>query len=92
MSSALKASRALWNRSALDLRSDEQLAQIMDRGALVDWAELHTLAAGDPSLRARMRGVVERVAMGFPGFWLATLASLGEPAEWDRPLPKEVGT
>ena len=91
MSSGLPGSRALWNRSALDLRSDEQLAQIMDRGTVADWAELRDLAAADPFLRVRIGKVVQSVAIGFPGFWRATLASLGEPVDWDRPLPREVG-
>lgn len=92
MSSTLSESRALWNRRFLDLRSDEQLAQLMDRGTVADWAELRALAAADPALRARMRNVVDRVALGFPGFWRATLASLGESVDWDRPLPEEIWT
>jgi len=33
----LTHSPALWNRSHLDLRSDEILAQILDRGSMDDW-------------------------------------------------------
>lgn len=91
MSTRLAASKAMWNRSTVDLRSDEQLAQLMDRGTLADWAELRDLAAADLSLRARMRGIVEAVEIGFPGYWLALLASMGEPVDWDRPLPLDRG-
>ena len=73
----------------MDLRSDEQLAQLMDRGSVADWASLRTLALADPGLRRRMRSIVERVEIGCPGFWLALLASMGEPVDWDRPLPKD---
>ena len=85
----LGASKALWNRSSLDLRSDEQLAQLMDRGSLADWRVLRDLALADALLRARMRKIVEQVEIGFPGFWLATLASLGESVDWALPLPKD---
>ena len=59
MSTRLAASKAMWNRSSFDLRSDEQLAQLMDRGTLADWAELRDLAAADTSLLLRMRSIVE---------------------------------
>ena len=88
MSTQLAGSKALWNRSSLDLRSDEQLAQLMDRGSVGDWAILRDLAMTDAALRARMRRVVERVEIGFPGFWLALLAGMGEPVDWSRPLPR----
>ena len=91
MSTRLAVSKAMWNRSRLDLRSDEQLAQLMDRGTLADWVELRDLAAADASLRARMRSIVETVESGFPGYWLALLASMGEPVDWDRPLPTDPG-
>ncbi len=89
MSTRLAASKAMWNRSAVDLRSDEQLAQLMDRGSLADWAALRDLAVADASLRSRMKTVVERVELGYPGFWLALLIGLGEPVDWDRPLPRD---
>ena len=89
MSTRLAASKAMWNRSAVDLRSDEQLAQLMDRGTVADWAELRTIAAADAALRGRMRSIVETVEIGFPGFWLALLTSMGEPVDWDRPLPRD---
>ena len=37
MTTAMDRSQALWNRSRLDLRSDEQLAQLLDRGELSAW-------------------------------------------------------
>ena len=40
-------SRALWNRSALDLRSDEILAQILERGDLASWRVLYAQARSD---------------------------------------------
>lgn len=88
MSTELAGSKAFWNRSSVDLRSDEQLAQLMDRGSLADWATLRDLALADATLRTRMRKTVERVEIGFPGFWLALLASMGEPVDWNRPLPR----
>ena len=91
MSGHFAGSKALWNRSSVDLRSDEQLAQLMDRGSLADWGALRDLALYDPTLRSRMRGIVERVAIGFPGFWLALLAGLGEPVDWTRPFPEDRG-
>ena len=91
MNTRLAASKALWNRSTVDLRSDEQLAQLMDRGSLADWVELRDQAAADASLRGRMRSIVETVEIGFPGYWLALLASMGEPVDWDLPLPTHRG-
>lgn len=91
MSTQLADSQALWNRSVLDLRSDEQLAQLMDRGSLADWAILHDLASADAALRRRMLAIVGRVEIGFPGFWLALLASMGETIDWDRPFPEDQG-
>ncbi len=88
MTAQFLASKAFWNRSSVDLRSDEQLAQLMDRGNVADWGALRDLALGDPTLRSRMRGVVERVEIGFPGFWLATLVGMGEPVDWTKPLPR----
>jgi hypothetical protein len=43
-----------WNRSRMDLASDEVLAQILDRGDLAAWRELYHLAAGDERLRRRI--------------------------------------
>ena len=80
-----------WNRSKLDLRSDEVLAQILDRGDIESWRELYRLASTDEALRARILSVVRRVPLPFPSFWLAALASLGETIDWDAPLPRDRG-
>lgn len=80
-----------WNRSRLDLRSDEVLAQILDRGDLAAWRELYALAAGDPALRRRILALVHRVPLPYPAFWLAALASLGETIDWTIPLPADQG-
>jgi hypothetical protein len=91
MSSRLERSRALWNRSRLDLRSEETLAQILDRGDLDDWRELYRLAREDDELRARLRRVVDRVPLGYPFFWRSALRSLGEPVDFDAPVPVDRG-
>jgi hypothetical protein len=80
-----------WNRSQLDLASDEVLAQVLDRGDLASWRELYALAARDPRLRQRILGVVRRVPLPYPGFWLAAMASLGESIDWTLPLPHDDG-
>ena len=80
-----------WNRSRLDLASDEILAQILDRGDLVAWRELYALASCDGHLRRRIHDVVRRVPLPYPNFWLAALASLGEAVDWSVPLPSETG-
>ena len=79
--------RALWNRGALDLRSDEVLAQVLDRGELTDWRELYRLAQADAPLRARIWRLVLTVPLPLPHFWLAALASLGDPVDFDAPVP-----
>ena len=79
--------RALWNRATLDLRSDEVLAQILDRGELADWRALYRLAHADAQLRARIRRLVVTVPLPLPHFWLAALASLGDPVDFDAPVP-----
>lgn len=89
--SALERIVVGWNRSRLDLRSDEVLAQILDRGDLPAWQELYALAAGDASLRRRILAVVRRVPLPYPAFWLAALASLGEVVDWTVPLPRDEG-
>ncbi len=87
MSSPSIGPRALWNRDALDLRSDEVLAQILDRGELADWRELYRLAHADAQLRARIRRIVVTVPLPLPHFWLAALAGLGETVDFDAPVP-----
>ncbi|HVT45748.1 MAG TPA: hypothetical protein VMT00_15320 [Thermoanaerobaculia bacterium] len=89
MSWSLESSIALWNRSYLDLRSEEVIAQILDRGELRDWRALYRLAAEDPALRARIHRVVLRVPLAWGHFWLAALGNLGEPIDWSAPLPDE---
>lgn len=90
--SRLEQSRALWNRGALDLRSDEILAQILDRGEMDAWRDLYRLAAHDGELRARIRHVVLTVPLPLPHFWLATLVSLGESVDMGAPVPSYEGT
>ncbi len=83
----LPGSRALWNRSRLDLESDEILAQLMDRGEVDAWRELYALARSDARLRERMHRAVRKAPLALPRFWLALLASLGENVDYDAPLP-----
>ncbi len=89
--SALERTVVGWNRSRLDLASDEMLAQILDRGDVEAWRELYQLASTDVTLRRRILGVVRRVALPYPGFWLAALKSLGEPIDWTVPVPRDDG-
>jgi hypothetical protein len=81
-----------WNRSRLDLESDEMLAQILDRGGMAAWRELYALAASDPALRQRIFKLLYRVPLPFLRFWLRALASLGEPIDWTLPLPIDIGS
>jgi hypothetical protein len=78
---ALASSRALWNRRGLDLRSDEVLAQILDRGEMAAWRELYALAREDAELRRRIARIAVRVPLPLPHFWLAALKSLGEAVD-----------
>jgi hypothetical protein len=88
---ALERAVVGWNRTHLDLRSDEVLAQILDRGDIEAWRELFEIARHDPGLRRRIARVVRRVPLPYPGFWLAALATLGEPVDWSQPLPRDDG-
>lgn len=90
--SSLERTVVGWNRRRLDLRSDEMLAQILDRGDLAAWRELYALAAGDAALRRRILSVVRHVPLPYPAFWLAVLASLGENVDWTSPLPTDMGS
>jgi hypothetical protein len=83
---AIDRSRALWNRRELDLNSDEVLAQLLDRGEMATWRELYRLARDDARLRARIKHIVLTVPLPLPRFWLAALASLGEPVDFDAPV------
>lgn len=84
----LERSRALWNRSRVDLASDELLAQILDRGDVEDWRVLYALARADERLRGRIRRVVLSVPTPYPRLWLAALASLGEDVDLGAPVPE----
>ena len=88
---ALERTVVGWNRSRLDLDSDEVLAQILERGDLAAWRELYALAAQNPHLRRRILAVVGHVPLPFPGFWRAAMASLGELVDWSVPLPADPG-
>jgi hypothetical protein len=85
-------SEALWNRRTLDLRSDEILAQLMDRGTLAEWRWLYAQAATDPTLRRRMHVLAVTVPLGYPRFWLAALAGLGEDVDLGASLPDYAAT
>lgn len=81
----LGQSRALWNRSHLDLESDEVLAQLLDRGELAAWRELYRLAARPSEEGARLRRRILRlcrtVPLAFPHLFIAAMAALGEEVE-----------
>jgi hypothetical protein len=87
MTEAIGRSRALWNRDALDLKSDEVLAQLLDRGEMAAWRDLYRMARVDAELRARIHRLVLTVPVGLPHFWLAALASLGQAVDWSAPVP-----
>jgi len=87
--SALERTVVRWNRTRLDLRSNEVLAQILDRGDLAAWKELYALAAEDALLRQRILAVIRQVPLPYPAFWLASLASLGETVDWNDACPGE---
>ena len=87
MGASLDRSQALWNRDSFDLRSDEILAQILDRGELAAWRELYLLARDDQALRHRIATLIRTIPLPLPRFWLALLASLGEQVDFDAPVP-----
>jgi hypothetical protein len=84
---AIETSRALWNRSGADLESDEVLAQLLDRGEVAAWRALYRMARTDAHLRARIKRIVLTVPVPLPHFWLAALASLGEPVDIGAEVP-----
>lgn len=86
--SPLERSRGLWNRSHLDLRSDEVLAQILDRGDLDDWRELYRLAAQDPALRRRILRLCTTLPVAMPHLFIAAMGALGEVVEPYPHLPR----
>jgi hypothetical protein len=81
----LSQSAALWNRDRLDLRSDEVLAQILDRGEIEAWREIYRLASGPggeaAALRRRILRLCQTVPLSFPHLFLAAMRALGEPVE-----------
>jgi hypothetical protein len=83
----LESSRALWNRTALELQSDEVLAQILDRGEMASWRALYRMAGADASLRARILHILLTVPLPLPHFWLAALASLGADVDLGAAVP-----
>lgn len=87
----LERSRALWNRSRLDLESDEVLAQILDRGELAAWRELYRRAGGPApqavALRRRILDICRAQPLALPHFWLAAMAGLGENVDPYPTLP-----
>jgi hypothetical protein len=85
--SATTPSRALWNRSTLDLRSNEILAQILERGDLESWRMLYARARGDRTLCARLESIVLTVPLPLPRFWLAALVSLGADVDLGAKVP-----
>ncbi len=91
----LSRSRALWNQDSLDLKSDEILAQILDRGSLEDWRALHQLmkgpGGGAQQLRERVHRIIFRVPTGYPRFWQAALAGLGHPVDWGEEPRRDLG-
>jgi hypothetical protein len=87
MNGRLEKSRALWNRTTFSLESEEALAQLLERGEMAAWRELYRLARTDAQLRTRIKRIVLTVPLPLPRFWLAALASLGEPVDWSAPVP-----
>ena len=87
MKKPVEDSRALWNRGSANLESDEVLAQLLDRGSMADWRQLYMLARIDAQLRARIKRAVLSIPLPLPHFWLAALANLGEPVDWDARIP-----
>jgi hypothetical protein len=63
------------------------LAQILDRGEIGAWRDLYRRARTDGRLIGRIHRTVLTVPVALPHFWLAALASLGEPVDFDAPTP-----
>lgn len=87
MTDTVERSRALWNREGLDLRSDEVLAQLLDRGEVEAWRDLYRMARGNGELLARIHRLVLSVPVALPHFWLAALGSLGHAVDFGAPVP-----
>jgi len=81
----LSRSRALWNRTGLDLESDDVLAQLLDRGELAAWRQLYRLASGTgaeaATLRRRILRLCQTVPLSFPHLFIAAVEALEGPIE-----------
>ncbi len=81
----LSRSRALWNRTGLDLESDEVLAQLLDRGELAAWRQLYRLAsesgAQAAALRRRILRLCRTVPLSFPHLFIAAMEAIEGPIE-----------
>jgi hypothetical protein len=81
----LSRSRALWNRGAFSLESDEILAQLLDRGEVEAWREIYRLASGPgeeaAALRHRILRLCQTVPLSFPHLFIAAMEALGGPVE-----------
>lgn len=75
-----------------DLGSDEVLAQLLDRSHMTEWRVLYRLAKADAQLRSRIKRIILTVPLPLPRFWLVTLVSLGEPVDWNVPVPDHFET
>ena len=87
MTAPLCHSSGLWNRTHCDWRSDETLAQVLDRGTLADWRMVYQRAKVDPELRSRVHRLVLTVPLPLPRFWLSALAGLGEDVDVGVAVP-----
>ena len=87
MTEAVGRSRALWNRDALDLRSDEVLAPASRPRRDGRVARALPDGAGRLWLRARIHRIVLTVPVTLPHFWLAALGSLGQSVDLSAPVP-----
>jgi hypothetical protein len=90
----LSRSRALWNRSAFALDSDEVLAQLLDRGEVEAWRELYRLASGTGEeaavLRRRILHLCQTVPLSFPHLFIAAMEALAGPVEPYPSVPPPV--
>ncbi len=81
----LSQSRALWNRSGLNLESDEVLAQLLDRGELRAWRQLYRLASAPEAdakrLRRRILRLCQTVPLSFPHLFIAAIEAIEGPIE-----------
>ena len=66
--------------------SDEERTQLSELAA---WRVLYWRARQDKELRQRIFRVVGRTPLTYGRFWLAALASLGEPMDLTMDLPTD---